>query len=54
MTALEMGLALNRLGMLMDEESFKRCKSTLDEIEKGTLELFDKISTFEKESDDRK
>ena len=54
MTAFEMGLALNRLGQLMDAETFARCKTTLDDIERGTLELYDRIEKYESEADDRK
>ncbi len=34
-------MALHKLGMSLDGDSFKKCKPHMDEIEKEVLELFD-------------
>lgn len=54
MTRLEMWLALNRLGQLMDDETFARCKTTLDDIENAVIKLYDKVDKLEADTDDGK
>lgn len=37
--ALKLGLALNHIGMLVDDETYARIKPYLDELENGIIEL---------------
>ena len=37
--ALKIGLALNHIGMVLDEATYKRCKPYLDEIEEICLKI---------------
>lgn len=41
MTALEFGLELNKIGMLLDDENYKKIKPSLDRIEEGLVEIFE-------------
>ena len=40
MKMLRLGLLINRIAMLSDDETLKRIKPTLDELETELLELF--------------
>lgn len=51
LTRMEMGLELGALAMMMDDETFKRCKPTLTKIEQGIKDLYDEL---EKSEDDGK
>lgn len=40
---LKMGLALNHIGMSVDDETYKRIKPYLDQIEQVALELTERV-----------
>lgn len=39
--AFRLGMALNNIGLAVDDETYKRIKPYLDELEKGIIELFE-------------
>jgi len=43
MKMLRLGLLINRIAMLSDDETLKRIKPTLDELETELVNLFDQL-----------
>lgn len=43
----EIGLLINRLGMMMDTPTFERCRSTMDELNSKLVNLFDELEKQE-------
>lgn len=47
MSKVDLGLAINAIGMLVDDETFHRIKAHLDTIEEISIKLFDRIDELE-------
>ena len=50
---LKMGLALNHIGMSVDDETYKRIKPYLDQIEQVALELTERADEDCKDATDK-
>lgn len=46
-SSFEMGLALNSIGMLLDDKTYKACKPFLDTLSEGLGELYKKLEELE-------
>lgn len=49
MTQLELGLALNRIGMKVDDDTYNLIKDDLTQVENGILELIDERDMYKRE-----